>query len=649
MTDTMQRRAFLKGVPSSVMAASVVSCSAASGTTAQKSRPSRRSDLERGGVTVLPPPPTNAAVITVGSNQYTYDPTGGNTNGQTVATLDSYTDPSARFVMTNVLVTRADYPVRVYFRSVPGWSCAIFEYGDIANQTNTNLAAYTATVGGQVFNLIGHWKWARWRWQSGPWPFPMASIDSLVAAKLLPKYDPALAMNPTIWPDVVYQPMLVAPMTRDMGTQGARADIGVINDWAATYICAPTAQRLTNTLNIGEICGSWPIMYRASATGPVVDQTQSHSTIVQAVVYSQGNFIFTGPPGTVIPITNQQAGLRTVTANGAFWCYGNMVIPAGGTLVYPGRTAGPNNNLPSGPATLVPAIPGVSVSYDLSSWVLGTGLGPSADHWPMMSFVPWLLTGDPYFLENLQSEAMWVWGTPNVSLGYPTGWGQTRTMAWCLRNFAMACAATPSGTLPSWLLSKATLENTLTLNLPAYRTLIASTDPIHSAFHTFNGSIGSQGNDGPYLAKTVYTAWQEDYVCSALALCVLYGYSDWLPILQWSAYNLINRSTPGGSWDPRLIDTYHTSFRASTSSPPYADWPTARDANLPLLAGWLKVGDPSQIDAWGGVGSVDYIGGLMAALGLYWQATGTAQAATNAAYVHTSGVKMNYEKCFAHS
>lgn len=73
-------------------------------------------------MTVYPPPSPNSAVITQGSSTYSYNPTGGNTNGQTVTTLPSYTDPGARFVMTNLLIQRSDFAVRVYYRSIPGWS-----------------------------------------------------------------------------------------------------------------------------------------------------------------------------------------------------------------------------------------------------------------------------------------------------------------------------------------------------------------------------------------------------------------------------------------------------------------------------------------------------------------------------------------------
>ena len=639
MTDTMQRRDFLKGVPSSVMAASVVGCSAASGTTAQKSRPSRRSDLERGGVTVFPPPPTNAAVITVGSNQYTYDPTGGNTNGQTVTTLASYTDPGGRFVMTNTLVQRSDIPLRLYFRAIPGWSCVIFEYGDVTDQTNNNFSAYTATVGGQNISLVGHWKFSRWRWQSGPWPFPLVSIANLTAAKLIPRYDPTLGSSAP--GRVTYSPMGIDSMAADMQGTGGRDDIGWINGWASAYICNPTTQNLTNVLGIGECAGTWPMHPRDPATGALLDRTKHFPyNVVAGSVAAQGNFIFTGPPGTAIPPTPTSR----IHATGDFWFYGNPVIPASGTLVWPGRTAGANNNFPAGPATLDPAIPGVSVTYDLASWRLGSGLAMDAAHWPMMSYVPWLLTGDPYYLENLQAEAMTMLGNGLTTGGYPYGWGQTRAMAWCLRNFCQAARGTPA-TVPSWLLPKSSLEAILTNQLPKYQAVMASGPP-RSTFNAWASSFGDR-DLGPnaYHNGCYYSPWMEDYMCGSLALCVMLGYANWLPVLQWSAQNLLHRVNVDGTsgWDQRMMETYEFAFRDTTTSPIYPDWPTASAANAAI---YLRYIGATSIPPLASITNPDYHNGCQAALALTWQA-GVPAAQASAQFIASLRFAKGYKYCVA--
>jgi hypothetical protein len=75
-------------------------------------------------------------------------------------------------------------------------------------------------------------------------------------------------------------------------------------------------------------------------------------------------------------------------------------------------------------------------------------------HTPQLTYVPFLLTGDPYYLEETQFEATFE---AIGQLPGPTGSGHFRGagryFAWPLRNALFAWAATPSA-VPSWLLPK---------------------------------------------------------------------------------------------------------------------------------------------------------------------------------------------------
>lgn len=563
--------------------------------------------------------------------------------------MGSYSDPAGRFIMSCVRVTRTDCPLRVDFRAIPGWQCIIFEYGDVTDQTTKNFPAYSVTIGAQTINLPGHWKFARWRWQSGPWPLPMASVADLVAKKLIPRFDPT--MGSSVPAPVAYHPMGIGPMCPDMGTTGGRDDIGWINGWAAAYLCNPTAQNLANTLGIGECCGSWPIHYRDPVTRGLLDRTKPSSyKIVPAAGYSQGNFIFTGPPGTVISPTSNNPDRHVINANGLFWFYGAVTIPASGTIAWPGRTAS-GNIFPSGAATLVPAIQGVTVTYDQSTWALGSGLSMDAAHWPMMSYVPWLLTGDPYFLENLQNEALWMIGNGLVAGGRPYGGGggsgQVRAMAWALRNFAQAAGGTPTSKLPSWLLSKATMESILTNQLPKYIALQSL--PGRSVFRLF-GPSGGQGDfviNGKlcFAVGCYYSAWQEDYVNGAIAITVLLGYTDWLPLLQWSIQNLIHRVNADGrtGWDNRMMATYETTFCDNVTKQPYPDWASCSAA---MTTNWLNYSRATTLQPLTQPYNADYDNSCQAALALAWQA-GLPEAHLSGQFVAALRFGKGYKYCFA--
>src|SRR5262249_17524817 len=72
---------------------------------------------------------------------------------------------------------------------------------------------------------------------------------------------------------------------------------------------------------------------------------------------------------------------------------------------------------------------------------------PENAHHPSLAYVPYLITGDYYFLEELQFWANWImfYGPQNRhggALGL-VSWDQTRGQAWGLRTLGHAAYATP--------------------------------------------------------------------------------------------------------------------------------------------------------------------------------------------------------------
>lgn len=103
-----------------------------------------------------------------------------------------------------------------------------------------------------------------------------------------------------------------------------------------------------------------------------------------------------------------------------------------------------------------------------SPW-FGPIAGPvatDASHMPSMSYVPYLVTGDPYYLQELQDAANYFLIVQNPAYrAFGKGLlpkGQTRAYAWALREVAKAYLATPEAT-PDGMLPKsywaAILEN----------------------------------------------------------------------------------------------------------------------------------------------------------------------------------------------
>ena len=79
-------------------------------------------------------------------------------------------------------------------------------------------------------------------------------------------------------------------------------------------------------------------------------------------------------------------------------------------------------------------------------------------HQPALAFLPYLLTGDPYHLEDLQFAANWNRGVnpPYLRLNV----GQVRAFAWSRRTLAQAAKVTPEK-VPKWLQPRSYWEKDL--------------------------------------------------------------------------------------------------------------------------------------------------------------------------------------------
>jgi hypothetical protein len=81
----------------------------------------------------------------------------------------------------------------------------------------------------------------------------------------------------------------------------------------------------------------------------------------------------------------------------------------------------------------------------------GGGITLDTSHEPDLAYVPFLLTGDPYALEELQAAVTYNYVTlpPGAKATYNMG-GALRAHAWSLRAMARAARITPDA-VPQWL------------------------------------------------------------------------------------------------------------------------------------------------------------------------------------------------------
>jgi hypothetical protein len=398
---------------------------------------------------------------------------------------------------------------------------------------------YTAIISKQGHELARitvpyHWWWSRWRWQSAPRPILRKRTD---IAALVPPYGKSMLYGrPPFSENISYAgPMDTAHIYVAMGTAGGRPDIGPVTEAQADFLINETPVALTAMFAQAEACGSIGIHWRDERTGAFIDILKN-----------------------------------------AYWAYlstDRLAIPkAPPPPVPPGMKSG-NNNDPR--------------------WI-----GFEVSHTPCFAFIPYLLTDDPYFLEETQAFATLAVAYSNYhaevqklpGLVYP---GEVRSFAWSIRAVFHGAFASPAAP-PSWLLSKSYFERCLSNNGIFVDRYMHSPAKAHKTFFAFPRADFVEG-------------WQTSYIDVALCWGVQLGYKEWLPRLQWimsSQFAMLPPQAPANGWDYRIEPTPYEWFplkppinRAimllndtSMDSVTCADW---ADAYRTCLAA-LKV-DPSKI------------------------------------------------------
>lgn len=171
-------------------------------------------------------------------------------------------------------------------------------------------------------------------------------------------------------------------------------------------------------------------------------------------------------------------------------------------------------------------------------------------HYPSLCYVPYLATGDRYYLEELQFAANYhalainpVYRqdkTTKAELGI-FHLHQMRGWAWHLRDTVAAYLATPEGDLPPPLLPKSYWKRMLDNNREWILENWIRKEHARSALHMFPIG-GSKANLAP---------WQHDWVGAVLGWMVWSGrFDDWRPIYEWQIQQALDR-TSGKSGYPR--------------------------------------------------------------------------------------------------
>ena len=560
---------------------------------------------------------------------YVYAEAGG--DGQTVHRLDDYHDPDGDWDMSCVAVTRADAPLQVIFRRVPGWACIIFECCDGFATQNQHMMPgsgdniVTIYDDGEPIDEVrfwGQWALGRWRWQSGPWPFPK-DVEALRARGWLPRMDTmVLGKEPSMPVWTPYTPMHI-PHGYPLYVGGG-GNPTLFSSVQGYWLCKPDQNdSLAHMLEQAEGLAAYPWFVRDNTTWGVPDIWRTYPTKTKWMTsssYSSLDIEVTGKPGAYF-------GSSTVTdENGAQWFLTwqpYCVVDANGYLAATiNNNAYPGAAQPYGPLTINNAdIHTVSIKAN-PNFIQGSGMVIDEAHSGSMWPTSWLATGDPYYLEALHAKYVLVWWGGGRSVPRPKlAYSQIRQTAWQLTSLMVSAFTTPEVT-PSWILPRDLWQWLWDDEMRLWdQELVHGTSPGATLFHTVGVTAGGAQ---PGMS---YAPWQEDMILQVMSWAAMMR-PEYKDRVEWKVQDQIARTNGASGWCQYAPEGYYLVHGPDDRSRWYADWHESWINNQSQK----RVPGPPDPTSFTGT-SPDYTAQLRAGLALATQA-GVVEAQECAVWVN---------------
>jgi len=149
---------------------------------------------------------------------------------------------------------------------------------------------------------------------------------------------------------------------------------------------------------------------------------------------------------------------------------------------------------------------------------------PQRAHEPSLAFIPYVVTGDRYYLEELEFWTQWnVWGTaPEYRGGAQAlySWDEVRGQAWSMRTLAQAAYIAPEADP-----QKAVLLHELKSNIDNYNKMFTN-NPQANKLHA-----AVQEQSGP----SKFAPWMDDYLTGVMGYIVNLGFDFARPFAVWKA------------------------------------------------------------------------------------------------------------------
>ena len=257
--------------------------------------------------------------------------------------------------------------------------------------------------------------------------------------------------------------------------------------------------------------------------------------------------------------------------------------------------------------------PNSSISYpnDVPTGSGGSQFTHDKAHQPSEGYVSYLVTGDMFYLEEMQFWSSWNLISThsqyrNGASGWVVGRGQMREQAWMLRNLAQSARATPDGHP-----LKAKFTQNLNANITRFNQL-----------YTNNSAANKLGAIEPYEPISEMRSWEDDFFTWTTVHLVELGFDAARDMALWKSKYPVGRmgntdycyihATPytmavgtGSTWYTTFRQVYEANWGTVPSCPDgqaidgYPSEPTGYPSNMrPALAAAVSIGAPGAQAAW---------------------------------------------------
>jgi hypothetical protein len=415
----------------------------------------------------------------------------------------------------------AQFAIRAY----PAASAAKVDISIEHTKAYSSIADVTYDVallaGSSTFAKLALTQYPLTRWRKTLWigQQPQVhigyNVPYLIASMQVPNYDQSVVMQPAVLAGYAselttnaakYEPMGFGGFTPDMGSTGGRPEIGIAPDTHAAWLLSQDKRAKDLMLARANAAGSWSAHYRDDSGGPATGKPLDVIHFPYAGLYGTVN-------DCMNPATKQTEKLPTLTTTS------------------PGHA--------------------------------------DNAHQGAFAYIPYLVTGDFYYLEELHFWANYC--TLNFNPAYRSyekgliNRDQLRGQGWSMRTLGEAAFITPD-THPAKSMFLQILDNNVNFYVAKYvdgnHNQLGILVDGDSIVYPMNGQ--SNVGIGPF---------QADFGLQGIGHCAELGHAGAARLVLWMAKFQIGRMiTPGFCWTQATM--YSLQVRDTSASPLYNDLAT---------------------------------------------------------------------------